>query len=140
MDQLIQPAQLKRLHTLLSKAGISDKEQKRELISNISAGRTISSKGLTAKEADMLMSYLIKSDPQAEGITRMRRNIIAMAHEIGWRAQRDGAWVADMNSINSWCEKYSSLKKPLNDFKYEELPALVTQFKQGPYKHFITNI
>jgi hypothetical protein len=140
MDQLIQPAQLKRLHTLLSKAGISDKEHKVQLISNISAGRTTSSKGLTCKEADALMRYLITSDPHAEGITRMRRNIIAMAHEMGWKVQRDGAWIADMNSINSWCEKYSSLKKPLNDFRYEELPALVTQFKQGPYKYYLTNI
>jgi hypothetical protein len=125
---------------LLSKAGITDKSDKADMVSNISSGRTRSSRELTSFEADILIKYLTQSDPNAESMNKMRRNIIAMAHEMGWRVHKDGEWVADMQSINSWCEKYSSLKKPLNDYQYNELPALVTQFKQGPYKHFLSNI
>jgi len=50
---------------------------------------------------------------------RMRKKIISMmVHELGWT----------MDKLYQFCIKSGYLKKPLNDYSYEELPLLVTQF------------
>ena len=61
-----------------------------------------------------------------------------MAHEMGWQ-KADGK--IDIERINNWCLAYGvgPEKKKFNDYKYHELPALVTQFKKV-YQSFLKGI
>jgi hypothetical protein len=137
-ENTVRPDQIKQLHTLLSNTG--KMEYKREMINDVTGGRTNSSKELLWHEAQILINHLKSIDPKSTAMDNMRKKIIHYAHEMGWRKKEQGKWVADMDSINSWCNKYSFAKKPLNEYTYKELPKLVTQFEQGPYKSYINNI
>ena len=128
----IQPQQSKLLHTLLNSTGLVP--QKKNLIMGFTGGRSDSSKDLTYQEAGALITYL-KSQDAAH---KMRRKIISMAHEMGWKIP--GTNKIDMNAINEWCKKYGFGHKLLNEYKEAELPKLVTQFENGPYKHYISNL
>lgn len=92
-------------------------------------------------EADHLIASLratqrndkTKAEASAE---RMRRNIIAMAHEMFWKLPNGKA---DMQRINGWCANFGYLHKPFNDYTLEELPMLVTQFKKV-YQSFLNAV
>jgi hypothetical protein len=83
------------------------------------------------------MAKQIDRSPAAE---RMRRKIIACAHQLGWQKTvpnpdpfngAETKKVADMKAINSFCKDKGSIKKnTLNDYTLEELPTMVTQFEQ----------
>jgi len=128
----ILPQQLKTLHVLLNNSGLM--EQKKNLIAGITGGRTESSKELTYPEAGALITYL---KTQEEG-HKMRRKIISLAHEMGWKLP--GTNKIDIAHINDWCKKYGFGKKQLNEYTVAELPRLVTQFQNGPYKYYISNL
>lgn len=130
--------QIKRLHTLLTNTG--KMEYKREMIRDVTAGRTDSSRDLTPTEAQLLINHLQSIDPKSTAMDKMRKKIIHYAREMGWEKKEQGKRVADMDSINSWCSKYGFGKKPLNDYAHDELTKLVTQFEQGPYKNYLNNI
>ena len=110
-----------------------EKEEKESLVRQFSKGREISTKGLRNTEADALILHLnslTDGSPQSVMLKKgeqMRRHIIAMAHEMGWQ-KPDGK--IDIERINNWCLGYGVEKKKLNDYKYEELPSLVSQFKK----------
>jgi hypothetical protein len=116
-----------------------EKEEKEALVRLFTRQRESSTKGLTDAEADKVIDYLrgmcANQDKHPPG-NLMRRHIIAMAHEMKWETQ-DGK--ADMKRINGWCVHYGFGKKPLNDYEYDELPQLVTQFK-NVYNSFLNGI
>lgn len=126
------------LHMLLTQTGMM--HNKAILVNCASNGRTESSRSLTVDEAQYLISYL-RSLPnkEADQANRMRRKIISMAHEMGWHVLVGDRWVADLTRINNWMMKSSYLKKRLNDYKYNELPKLVTQF-EAVYKSFLKKV
>lgn len=101
------------------------------------SGRSGSSKDLTSDEANALIRHLKQLDPEEVAAEKMRRKIISMAHEMGWRLP--GTTRADMQRIDSWCVKYGYLHKKLNQYLPAELPALVTQF-EAVYKSFLKGI
>lgn len=125
-------AQNKALHGLLNRTGLM--EQKEALVMAFSNGRVKSSRELAFQEAGALITHLKSLDKSH----RMRRKIISMAHELGWKVP--GTKKIDMNAINAWCEKYGFGKKELNQYTEQELPKLVTQFQNGPYKHYLHNL
>jgi hypothetical protein len=133
---LITPSQLKIIHTLFNKIG--NAPHKKDIIAGFTNGRSESSKDLYFDEATDLIKYLKNFDNEAISAERMRRNIISMAHELNWKLPDTGK--IDMKRVNGWCEKFGYQHKPLNNYTYEELPKLVTQFKNGPYSHFIKNL
>lgn len=108
--------------------------QKETLVLAFSNGRCKSSKELTLQEAGALITHLKSLD----GSHKMRRKIISMAHELGWKIP--GTKKIDMDAINEWCKKYGFGKKELNEYTEQELPKLVTQFQNGPYKHYLHNL
>ncbi|MGV3588116.1 MAG: phage protein GemA/Gp16 family protein [Adhaeribacter sp.] len=127
--------QNKRLHLLLGKAGLMD--EKPELVSFYTNGRTTSSRELTYQEADKLIKYLesitqSKQKATAESADKMRKNIIAICYELGWIEPSDNPEERKINmaAIDSFIKQRGYLKKPLNDFTPKELPKLVSQFKQ----------
>ncbi len=122
------PKKLKAIHTLFSKHNIKDKEDKSSIIYSITGGRTTSTRELTDSEANGLLAHLQSLDGTADRSEKMRRKIIRLAHEMGWK--RQGSTKIDMKRINAWCAKSGYLHKPLDDYSYSELPKLVSQFEK----------
>jgi hypothetical protein len=131
----LSPDQLKGIHTLLNKQGLKD--DKDSIVQSFTAGRTTSSREMYHDEAAALIGHLKSLDPQDTASDKMRNKIISMAHEMGWRIQ--GTESIDMQHVNGWCVAHSYLKKKLDDYKYAELPKLVTQFTEV-YKSFIKKL
>lgn len=127
-------AQIKALHTVLHKKGLL--EHKAEMIGALTGGRTTSSKELNYDEAHALLQDLNKDNVSEDQGKRMRNNIIAMAHELNWITSNQVINAAgkmevkkDYSRLDNWMQKSSYLKKKLWDYSYNELPKLVTQFK-----------
>lgn len=128
--------QLKTIHTLFSKAGLKDKDDKKSIIRTYTKERSESSKDLTFKEAAALIGHLKTFDVKDPKADKMRKKILSLAHEMGYKLE-SGA--IDMNRVNAWTSKYGYLHKPLNSYTYEELPVLVSQF-ETVYKQFINKL
>lgn len=127
--------QLIIINTLLSKKGLS--AEKAAIIQELTNGRTTSSRDLTCDEARLLISRLNAGSTQNTGADKMKNKILSMAHEMNWKLP--GGKI-DMAHVNSWTEKYGYLHKKLNAYSYNELPRLVTQFANGPYKDYISSL
>lgn len=132
-----------QLHVLITQLGI-DKEIKAELVDQFTTGRTQSSSEMEYRECESLIGYLksLQSDKKidrmvyahSERADRMRKKILSMCHELGWEITPGGK--IDWYRLNGWLLKYGYLKKELNSYTYEELPALVTQFEQLLKSHY----
>ena len=122
------------MHGLLSKAGLRD--QKANLVLSFTDGRSESSADLLANEADSLIKYLKSFANTSDAENTMRRKIIAMCHRINWTKSLGKV---DMGRLNGWCREKSYLKKNLNDYKYNELPKLVSEFT-NVYKYYIGKV
>ena len=70
-------AQLQKIHILLNQQGL--KEEKAAIISNLTDGRSQSSKELSASEARHLIEWLCKTDPN----DAMKKKVFDLAYEIG---------------------------------------------------------
>jgi hypothetical protein len=119
------------IHAQLSSTGTM--ANKANIIGGITKGRSCSIKDITPHEATELIRYLktlppIKpvQPPGGQQANTMRRKIIAMAYQLGWRIDNGKI---DMKRLNDWCIKYSYLKQPLNKYTAAELPKVVTVFE-----------
>ncbi|MBS1783172.1 MAG: hypothetical protein JSS78_08900 [Bacteroidetes bacterium] len=115
--------------------------QKEIIVLGASQQRTTSTKELTSEEAKGLIQYLKKQDAQEQRAETMRRKIISRAHEMRWHTAETkdlprNYRKVDMPRLDDWMLKSSYLHKKLNQYRYSELPALVTQFEQV-YKSFL---
>ena len=133
------------IHAILAKKGLL--EDKEALIGTFTEGRTETSTELSEEEAALLIDMLNKNYvPSLEDLRKdkMARKIIAMSREINWVTRKNvvtakGIEVkSDYTALDNWMTKYSYLKKVLREYTYEELPKLVTQFENGPYKAYIS--
>lgn len=127
--------QIKCINVLLNKHAHL-KDHKAEVIKKYTGGRADSTKDMTREEAGALIGYLKSLDPNEKKSDVMRKKVISMAHEMGWR---DEYGKIKMDQVNGWCRKYSYLKKRLDEYSYEELPMLVTQF-EAVYKDFLSKM
>lgn len=127
--------QLKCVNTLISKLGIN-KDDKAVMVQGFTGGRATSSKDLYGDEAAGLIKHLKSLDPTEAAAEKMRKKIISMAHEMNWHTQPGKA---DIKRIDDWCKKFGYLHKSLDNHTYAQLPKLVTQFAEGPYKHYISS-
>lgn len=127
---------LTAIRTLLSKNGMKGEDTKKEIVAAYTGGRTDSIRAMYFQEAEQLISYLKSLDPEVAKAEKMRKKIISMAHEMGWKLP---SGKIDMKHVNDWCIKYGHAHKTLNDYRYNELPALVTQF-QAAYKEYLKKV
>ncbi len=134
--ELITPEQLKAVHTLYGK--VKPPIDKSEMIFCYSDYRTHSSRELTKKEAADLIKALksFVPTPHEAASDKMRKKIISMAHEMGWRLESGRI---DMAHVNAWCRKHGHAKKYLDNYTYEQLPALVTQFEKA-YESYMAGL
>jgi len=129
----ITPQQLKCANTLVSQLGI-DKEAKGVMIMGFTGGRSDSSKELTYNEAAAFIKHLKGLDPNKAGAEKMRNKILYYAHEMGWHIK--GTTKIDMQRVDNWCLTKGYIKRKLDNYSYEELPKLVSQF-EAVYKYFL---
>ena len=129
------PNQVKIIYALLGENNLRD--EKENIVQAFSGGKTTSVRAMLNMDANALISHLKSMDYTATRVTKMRNKILFMAHEMGW--ERSVATSAkkkvDMEHLNAWCEKHGYLKKKLDEYKYEELPKLITQFEEVYKSH-----
>lgn len=123
---------------LMNELGVKDQDA-------MVMGHSPSSEGhvshMSEPEWKALMDSLNKLNPDFAKGQAMRRKMLAMTYEVKLlsekptKAEKDDA----KDALNKWCIKYGYLHKPLNSYKYNELPALVTQYEKV-YKHQLENI
>lgn len=121
-----------------------NKEAKAIMVQGFSNGRETSSKNLTKYEADLMIAHLQtlqKQQPTTHDAGEaMRKKILSYCHQINWTITKpNGKKIADVNRFNEWAKNYSYLKKKLNEYKYKELPKLVSQF-EAVYKSFLNKV
>lgn len=133
-----QTQQIKAFHAILKERGLMD--EKKEIVKQISSGRTESSKELSYEELQGWIDS-VNSDRTLKKATdnksqRMINNIIAMAREMGVIERKPGVrksgkieMISDYTLFEDWMLTKSYLKKRLSQYTYEELPTLVTQYK-----------
>lgn len=131
-------SQNRTIHMLLTQTGLAT--QKANIVFGATGGRSDSSRDLSDAEVRDLISYL-RSLPnrEADKADKMRKKILSMAHEMGWHILTHGKYHIDMIRVNAWMQKFSYLHKPLDFYKYNELPRLVTQF-EAVYKTFLNKV
>jgi hypothetical protein len=133
--------QVKAINAILAKKNLM--QHKATIVQSCSNGRTTHSTELTVDEARLLLIDLNKNEPESEAKQRMIRKIFAMARDLGWVKkitviERTGmVHKDDLSAVYGWINKYGYLKKDINQYKYAELPKLVSQFQEGPYRDFI---
>lgn len=131
-------AKVIQLQTLKRRLLLGD-DSYRNMIAAATDGRTTSTKELTECEAESLIKGLAATLPPAyhsQESNTMRKKILSYCHKLHWTTP---AGKVDMERLNAWMLKSSYLHKPLMDYRYEELPALVSQFEKV-YKSYLRNV
>ncbi|MFN4249078.1 MAG: hypothetical protein ACK4EY_15225 [Flavipsychrobacter sp.] len=133
--KLISKGQLSCIHALITKLNL--KERKADIVRGFSGERTSTSSYMYMHEATDMIRYLKSLDPEEQANEKMRRYIISMAHECGYRIP--GTTKVDMKRLDGWCKEFGKYKKTLNRHNHKELVELVTQFKER-YKSHLRSI
>ncbi|HTK20409.1 MAG TPA: hypothetical protein VL442_12865 [Mucilaginibacter sp.] len=120
----ITPAQITKVHVLLNQLDLTD--NKREIIYQLTEGRTTSAKDLTLDEARRLISSLEGYNPNE----RIKGAIFSLAYKaeiIYGESETDKR----MNTakLNAWIKERGAVKKHLNEMNYSELVKVQRQFE-----------
>lgn len=118
-----------KIFAVLKEKKLLEEDARRALIYDLTKGRTDSLKEITPAEGVQLIHLLAPQDDHTKGQS-MRRKLIGMFRSMGCEKSGPKGKVADMVKINDWCIRYGYLHKPLNAYRYAELPKLVSQVEQ----------
>lgn len=127
--------QNKQLYALLNKLGI-DTETRHEIVYTYTQGRTSSSSEMSVTECQAMINDLRQRSPNDTAADQMRKKIISLFIKQGYTLPNGKA---DMDAINVWSNKYGHQHKNLNNYKYNELPILVSQ-AEAMYYSFVKNL
>lgn len=122
--QKVTPNQIQKIHVLLNKLGLI--EEKRNLVSQITDGRTQSTKELSCAEAAHFITILAQYDPTE----KQRGLIFSLAYKAGI-IYGDSQEDKKMNAakLNLFLKERGAVKKALNEMTYSELVTTHRQFK-----------
>lgn len=119
-------------------------EHRRDIVYQFTNGRTDNSAEMTTAEISKMIKYVqshaergnLDSSDFIKG-DRMRKRILSLSHQYGWTEYdpEKQKMVVDFERLDNWMLKYSYLKKKLNQYKYSELPKLVSQFQEFVHKY-----
>lgn len=123
-----------KLYFLLQKLGI-DSELKQEMVYRFTNGRTSKSSEMNRNECQAMINELSNS-PTIGKEDKMRKKIISLFRKMGYTTNDNKI---NMSAVESWVLKYGYLKKPLNKYRYNELPKLVSQ-AETVYQSFIKSL
>lgn len=138
------PKQIQAINITLQKKGLM--EDKPSIIAAVTNNRTTHSSQLFFDEAKNLLSNLIEGG-KYQPKNKMISKIFAMAHEMGWITTKQmvgpgGEMQAkkDYSHVYNWINKYGFKKTDLRTYTYNELPKLLTQFENGPYRDYLRKL
>ncbi|MBS1528044.1 MAG: hypothetical protein JST19_20525 [Bacteroidetes bacterium] len=116
--------QIQKIHVLLNQLGIAD--QKREIVFQLTDGRTTSTKKLFMDEAIRLITSLAEYDPRE----RIKKAIFSLAYKAGL-IYGDTEADRKMNTakLNGFLKERGAVKKALNDMSYDDLIKTHRQFE-----------
>jgi hypothetical protein len=132
MSRFSTPEHIKAIYALLGDNNL--REEKENIVSGFTGGRTSSVRQMFYKEAAALIGHLKSMDNRDASANKMRNKILSRAHEMNWR--KPGTTSIDMDHVNNWMISKSYLNKKLDDYTYDELPKLVSQFEEV-YKSYL---
>lgn len=128
MERQITPNQLKMIHILLKERGLMD--QKENIVTSFSDGRTNSSRDLTMKEAKALIDYLIEDDKK-KAIIKGIWHLAYITNMIYGDTYEDGKMNAA--KLNLFCIVRGTVKKNIELQTLSELKKTHRQF-EGIYR------
>lgn len=120
----------KQLHTLLALQGLM--EQKAELVSNATEGRTSSSSDMTDSEAQKLIDaikpigIITKNNMDEAKKSNTIRKCFSLFRQMGYYKGEK----PDYERINNFCLNRSAAKKKLTDMDIKELSNLIYQLNR----------
>ncbi len=118
------PSQNERFHGLIGKLGM-DRDEKKELVREVSAGRCTSSADLTAHEMQKAIEML--AGTYDSRIARMAAKARAIAQDIGLIVIKEGK--PDYTAMNTFVLR--TCKKPnMFQLTYDELRYLITALEK----------
>lgn len=118
-------ATIKQVMSLLGKAGIKE-ELKKEMVYNFTNGRTQSVRDLNARELNLFYTQISNKTQSVDmelALRKKRSVVLTLATATGIKAA--DSW----DKFNAWMLKSSVFKKELHAYNYEELDALIRQFR-----------
>lgn len=127
------PEQFRKMMALFQKSGLMGRRH--AFAWDFSDGRTESTKDLSHKEVQNIISALEDHFKDLDKADVMRKKMIALARQMHWEV--DGK--ADMKRIDDFCKKNGPYKKSLNSHNIKELGILLGVFKKV-YKQYMSNI
>ena len=117
---------IKIIRTILSKKGI-DEDQKEEMVMQVTGNRTASIRQMYTGQAISMIKALNKeTDQYKETRSRLKRKVLALAHEMGWEHE---SGKVDMGRVNRYCQTRGAGKKVFNWYSNSELQTLIIQFQ-----------
>lgn len=137
--------QIAAINGILAKRGLM--EDKANIIAGVTNNRTTHSSELSFDEAKNFLSALL-SGAKYQPKNKMISKIFAMAHEMGWVADKtvvapggEMQTKKDYSHVYAWIKKFGFGKgRDLREYQYNELPKLLTQFENGPYRDYLRKL
>lgn len=128
------PQQNRRLHQLLQQLGI-DEEQKLDMVSSYTNGRTTSSSQMYWHECQNLINFLnAQASGKADVADRKRKRVISQMRQAGYVT---ATGKADMRAIEAWVLK--TFKKPFNSLSTGELSKVIVA-SENVKKHYLSKL
>lgn len=115
---------IKRLHILYAQYHL-DEDTRRNLIYELTDGRTSSTAGLTYAEAQYLAGYITG----AAGATLDDKVLKKQRSAVLLRLQKIGIDTTDWNRVNAFLEDIRIAGKPFYKLDYEELTGLIPKLE-----------
>lgn len=135
----ITKTQIAAFYAILRQHNLQD--DKAAIVKQISSNRTGSLRELTYLEAQSWINDMNQTGrnfaarQEKKKCQPMINKMIATAYEMGWIKEAavvkpDGSVTMkkDYTDLHKWVNKYGYLKKPLNDYTFDELKTLVSAF------------
>ena len=130
MKRPVTPWMIKRLHVLYSKHNLCE-EQYRALISELTDGRTNSTKELTYAEAQYLAGYITGANTKLHTTTEemIMRELKRQRSAVLKRLQKLGIDTTRWDAVNCFLQNPRIAGKPLYELDSEELYALIPKLE-----------
>lgn len=128
------PQQNNILHMLITQLGI-DEEQKLDLISQYTSGRTTSSSKMYWNECQNLINFLNAQRGSVVNLAdRKRKRVIAQMRQAGYVLENGKA---DMKTIEKWVETH--FKQPFNAISSKDLSKVIVAAEKVK-KHYLSKL
>lgn len=136
-ELLVKPKQLRRIHMLLGRLGLNDKDTRADICGAFSVRGFTSSKQLLEEEAERMIEHL-ESKTEEDSLHLMRRALLSQGYRLGWhRNARKNCdlsgrhpSVINKHNVNEWCmSPRCKVAKPMEEMNKEELISALSQLK-----------